>query len=75
MQWHDPLHGLEFQDHPLLDDDVGDVPAIQGGAAIENRQRNLAFKRELCLGKLMAQACMVNLFEQARPKMLVHLDG
>ena len=48
---------------------------VQPNIFIPNRQRHLAFNIDSSLFQLIAKACLISRFQQARSQFTVHLDS
>ncbi|MGB7600223.1 MAG: hypothetical protein WBM24_07960 [Candidatus Sulfotelmatobacter sp.] len=75
MDWNDLLHGLQFDDDLIIDDQIYLVSTIELQAFVRNGEVDLAFKGQSAKVQFMAEALFVGRFKQPGSGLAVDLDG
>lgn len=77
VDWQNALYRLEFEDDLIVHDHVCDIPSIQNGIIVVNRQRHLAPEGHVCPGEFVAQAFFIDGLEQTwtEPPMHAHREA
>jgi len=63
VDWKNLLDGFDFQNDAALDDDIGPICSGQADAVIDQRQLDLALKRQTIARHFEAQTIHLNLFQ------------
>jgi hypothetical protein len=75
VDWQNPLDGLQFHDHFIVNNKIYFVSAIQLQSLIRDRKIDLAFEGQAAKMQFMAQALLVCGFQQSGPELTVYFDG
>ena len=72
MQRQEMLDGFQFQDHLVVDDEVGAVATVENDPVIINRQIDLLRLGDGIPVEFVAEATFVDAFEQAGAEARMH---
>ena len=75
MQRQDVLDRFDFQEDCVLDDQVGNVGAVELQVLVDDWQWHLAPEGQAVVRQLPAEAALVNRFQQAGTERAVDLDA
>jgi hypothetical protein len=69
------LHGLDFDDDGVFDDEVEAVRGVEGDALVSERDGALALEADRAKRQFVREALFVDRLEEAGPQVAVYLDA
>ncbi len=70
----DPLDGLQFQKHLLLNDNIGTESFIESNSFIQDWNRDLPFDLQTEIRQFPREDHLINSLQKSWPKLPVHID-